>query len=158
MNRVNKIIENKLYADYMKRLCALEEDRVFCGHDLEHLLSVARIMLIKSYEENINIDKEIVYASSLLHDIGRVEEYERGVPHANASARIARIILSQSGYNPEETALITDAIADHNQTEPLSELGRLLRYADKISRNCFLCPAYAECKWSEEEKNKRVII
>ena len=37
-------------------------------------------------------------------------------------------------------------------------LSQLLCRADKLSRNCFSCPAEGECNWSIDKKNRRITI
>lgn len=151
------IIKNKIFLEYMTELKNLEKDRIFCLHDIEHLLNVARIMQLINLEENKNIDKELIYASALLHDIGRVIQYKYGKNHAKASVDIAKTILDECGYNNNEINVICDAIEKHN-SESTSELAKLLKYADKKSRNCYLCLARNECYWSESKKNDTILI
>lgn len=158
MNKVNDILNNELFQISIKKICNFERKRIFCKHDLGHLLNVARIMLIKAYEEDISIDKEVIYSTALLHDIGRGLQYENGEPHVKAGVKIAKKILSQCNYNKREIEMISFAILNHNDLEETDQLSSLLKYADKISRNCFLCSAYKECNWSEEKKNKGVIL
>lgn len=158
MDRVNNILKNERYQVCLKKINEYEMDRIFCRHDMEHFLSVARIMLIKSFEDNISVDKEIIYAVALLHDIGRALQYEKGQDHASAGEEIAEKILVECGYLKHEIEAISIAILTHNQRQGSEPLGHLLQYADKTSRNCFLCPAYGECNWTEENKNKGVVL
>ena len=51
MNKVNEIINNKLFIDKIQKLKLIEKDRIFCKHGIEHLLDVARIAYIKNLEE-----------------------------------------------------------------------------------------------------------
>ena len=85
MERINKILNNSKYKDYLNRNSFCEKDRVFCKHNLEHFLDVSRIAYIMVLEGNMNISKEIIYAIGLLHDIGRWVEYEGGEKHNKAS-------------------------------------------------------------------------
>jgi putative nucleotidyltransferase with HDIG domain len=157
-NRVNEIIKNERYQLCLKKISEYEMERVFCRHDMDHFLSVARIMLIKSLEDHIPIDKETIYAVALLHDIGRVLQYEKGQNHAKAGEQIAKEILQECGYQEDEIEAISNAIVMHNDQQGNHQLCSLLQYADKISRNCFLCPALQECNWPEEKKNRGVIV
>ena len=50
----------------MSDLAKKEEDRIFCIHDIEHCLDVARISYILAFENGIKIDKDIVYGAALL--------------------------------------------------------------------------------------------
>lgn len=158
MRRVNAILNNETFLKYMKQIAAFEKERIFCRHDIEHCLSVARLMLIQSYEEQLGIDKEVIYAAALLHDIGRALQYESGIPHEKAGGILAGQILKQCNYTEEETERILGSILTHNRSEKLDSLGECLRRADQLSRNCFACPASKECNWTEEKKNKGVIL
>ena len=85
MSRIDRIIQNPQYVDTLKRLQVLETDRIFCRHDISHFMSVARLMWIEVLEQQLAVDREVVYAAALLHDIGRVAQVEHGIPHEQAS-------------------------------------------------------------------------
>ena len=93
MERVNKIFNSTIYKDYLNRLEAYEEKREFCRHNLEHFLDMSRIAYMMVLEKNLQYSKEVIYAIGLLHDIGRVEQYEKGIGHHIASFNIAKEIL-----------------------------------------------------------------
>ena len=76
MNRIDKIIQQPKYTDMLSHLQALETDRIFCRHDISHFMSVARLMWIEVLEQQLSVDREVVYAAALLHDIGRKEQFE----------------------------------------------------------------------------------
>lgn len=158
MERVNQIIKHPSYIQLMAELSKYEKNRIFCKHDIEHLLGVARIMLLSSYERSLTLDKESIYAAALLHDIGRVSQYTLGVSHEEAGCELATVILKECGYSEEENRVICHAIRNHNQPKDNDLLGELLRYADKLSRNCYFCTASSNCNWSEEKKNKGVTL
>lgn len=158
MIRINKILENSIFRKCLQDLEEAEKERIFCRHGIEHLLSVARIMQIYALENSINIDKEIIYATALLHDIGRANAYRLNTDHAEESAKIAQRILTDLGFYDKDIAEIVFAVLHHNDSENSNELCSLLRTADKQSRNCFSCSAYKECNWSENKKNKGVIV
>ena len=155
MDRVNRILQNKEYQLYLGKNVAAEDERIFCRHNMEHFLDVARIAMLLNVERNLGIDKGTLYAAALLHDIGRWKEYEDGTPHEVASARIAPKILADCGYTEEERALICKAILSHRDASvaPEESLDGILYEADKLSRPCHSCQAKALCKWSEEKKN-----
>ena len=71
MERINWILNHPLYTSSYNQLKDLEKDRIFCCHQMPHLLDVARIAYIRNLEEHLGLDKEIIYAASLLHDIGK---------------------------------------------------------------------------------------
>ncbi|HCT65056.1 MAG TPA: hypothetical protein DIC60_07340 [Lachnospiraceae bacterium] len=158
MSRINNILKNEKYRNYLDRLMCFEKDRKFCHHDIEHFLGVARIMMIKNQEENFNIDKDVIYAIALLHDIGRVLQYEKGINHSKASAEIAKEILEKCQYSSNEIEIITSAISKHNIANDDNYINNLLKYADRISRNCFICPAFDDCNWDDLKKNKGVTL
>jgi uncharacterized protein len=158
MERVNAILNNPIYIANLKIIEESEKKRIFCKHDLEHFLNVARIMKIKALEDNLPIATSIIYATSFLHDLGRSIQYTLGEDHAKASARLAREILPTCNFTFEEIELIAFAIQNHNSKDSNEPLAKLLCYADKISRNCFICPAKKACNWPENKKNKGVTI
>ena len=43
MPRLNAVVNHEVYQTYYKRICECETDRVFCCHQMNHLLDVARI-------------------------------------------------------------------------------------------------------------------
>lgn len=153
MERVNRILTHPVFRQKLTELEALEREREFCRHGLDHLLAVARLMLIYNGEEGAGIPREILYAAALLHDIGRGSQYTAGIPHEQAGVEIAAPILADCGFDGEESRRILAAIGSHRENESRSELGRLLYQADKKSRACFACPVSAACNWPEEKKN-----
>lgn len=158
MNRFNSIYRHKRYRELLSRLQKLESDRKFCRHHLQHFLDVARIMYIIDLEENLNISKDIIYSAALLHDIGRVSQYVDGIPHNEAGAAIADEILKDCGFDETERNRICSAILCHRHDSAVQNdgLSRLLSRADKLSRNCFDCPASDECYWSSDIKNPEI--
>ena len=156
MSRIDRIIQNPQYVDTLKRLQVLETDRIFCRHDSSPFMSVARLMWIEVLEQQLPVDREVVYAAALLHDIGRVAQMEHGIPHEQASAEFAKQILSDAGFNEEELREVTAAILSHRKESTTSTLGRILYQADKRSRACWCCGASNLCNWPEEKKNKGI--
>lgn len=153
MENVNKILHHPKYKSLLEELNELEKDREFCNHTLEHFLDVARIAYITVLEEGLNYNKEVIYSIALLHDIGRVLQYNKGIDHNEGSAMIANELLGETLFNKEEKDQIIKAIKDHRK-ESEDELSKIIYKSDKLSRNCFNCKAYEECYWSEEKKNK----
>lgn len=158
MERPNCILQHPKYRACLEQVEQYEQDRIFCRHQTEHFLDVARIAWILNLEEEKHLAKDIVYAAALLHDIGRYIQYMDGTPHEQASADLAPEILADCGYLEEERAQILGAIAAHRnreeaRREPLKDI---LYRADKASRACFACKAEAMCNWKEEKKNKEL--
>ncbi|MDD3027311.1 MAG: HD domain-containing protein [Erysipelotrichaceae bacterium] len=158
MERVDLIINHPDFIRIITKLKKVEKNREFCIHDLEHLLNVARIMMIKNLEENLGFEKEIIYATALLHDIGKLHQYKTKEKHAPYGAILAAGILRDCRFNEAETAMMAQAIKTHSDDEATNPLGELLRTSDKLSRNCFLCPARDKCNWDDKKKNKGVTI
>ncbi len=157
MNRIENILSDDSYKSYISDIENKEKNRKFCCHGLEHCLDVARIAYIISLEEKTGIDKELIYAAALLHDIGRAAEYRDGSPHHETGAEIAEEILSHTGFNPGEIKTICHAITCHKSESDGDGLSSLLYRADKLSRCCFRCGAYDECYWDEAMKNKTIL-
>lgn len=158
MERVDRIIKHEIFIGELKKLSRLEADRIYCRHDIDHLLSVARVAYITALEEEIPVKKNRIYAAALLHDIGRAAQYETGVPHNRAGALLAEQILIDCGFDGEERKEILDAILNHRSGEAGGEsaLGKLICVADKKSRACFACRAQDTCNWPMEQKNYHV--
>ncbi len=158
MDRVNSILNHEDFKDNIHKNDLYESERRFCKHDLEHLLSVARIAYIINLEENLHIDKEIIYACALLHDLGRNVQYEKGIPHEEAGAYIAKGILKDSKFKEEETCDILCAIRSHRVSKNENPLNSLMYRADKLSRNCFNCKSFDDCNWDLNKKNLKIFV
>lgn len=163
MKRVNAILNHPLYRSYYHRLENLEQNRTFCRHQMPHLLDTARIAYIRCLEEGYTLDKEVIYAAAILHDIGKALQYEEKIPHevcgADISAEILGTLAPEYAFTPEERDMILTAVRGHRKLRKNPELlERLLYESDKASRTCFACPANLQCSWSEEKKNKEILI
>ena len=163
MDRVNAIWNHPLYQKYYRRLESLEESRTFCRHQMPHLLDVARIARIRSLEDGMELDADVIYAAAILHDIGKSLQYEEKIPHETAGVRIAGEILDsldgEAAFTEEEKRMILTAIRGHRRLRQDPEpLERLLYESDKASRMCLVCPAERMCDWSEEKKNMEIKV
>lgn len=163
MKRVNAIFRHPLYQTYYRRLEEAEQGRIFCRHQMTHLLDVARIAYIRSLEEGLGLDREVIYAAAVLHDIGKVLQYEEGLPHEITGEKIAAEILDglagENAFSETEKVMILTAIRGHRKLRDEPEvLERILYESDKASRMCFACPAEPQCDWNEEKKNKEIRI
>ena len=146
MEKINLILNNPEFINYLNKNQEFEIDRIYCSHNEQHFLDVARVAYILNLENGLAIDKETIYALGLLHDIGRWMEYEKGIDHAFASSILAEGILKKSGYSKENIDEILIAIEGHRNNDGFSILGKLLYKADKLSRNCISCKARSTCK------------
>lgn len=155
MERIDRILNNEIFRGNLEKNRMAEAKREFCHHDMVHFLDVARIGVIINLEEGFHIQKDLIYACGLLHDIGKHEQYETGIRHEITSAQIAPKILEQCGFDQEETGLIVAAILSHRDSLVSKEknLRGLLYRADKASRACFACQAEADCNWQDVKKN-----
>ena len=156
MEKINKIYNSQMYRKELVYITNDEQNRIYCKHNLEHFLDVARIAYILNLEQNLGYDKEVIYAIGLLHDIGRHKEYEMGANHHIASANIAKIILKEAGFNKNEIDMIYDAIISHRNRTGKNKLNEIIYAADKMSRKCYACGALDTCKWSNNKKNKEI--
>lgn len=156
MNRVNLILENSKYQEYIDKIKQAEEDRIFCLHNMSHFMDVARIAYSINLEEGLGLPKEWIYATALLHDIGRFKQYEDGTPHELASAELAPEILAETGFEEQEEIL--KAIREHRNKEIAKEksLAGIIYRADKLSRPCFVCEAEKQCDWKKSKKNMKI--
>ncbi|NLA12544.1 MAG: HD domain-containing protein [Firmicutes bacterium] len=159
MKRVNRILADDDYRLYLHRNKTAEEQRSFCRHDLEHLLTVARLTYLLLLEKECrHLSREIAYSAGLLHDIGRWKEYRGEGDHAAHSAALAGPILERAGFTPPERELIVKAIAQHRRSVPgehRSPLSEALYRADELSRLCFACDTRKECRRLEQRPHWR---
>ena len=159
MKRVELLINDSLYREYMKNNQEEEMEPKFCQHDFSHHLDVARIAYILVLEQNdlnyfikeSNLSgklaaKEVIYAAGLLHDIGKWKEYREGIDHASYGSYLAKDILTRSFFNPDEVGIISQAIYEHRNIDTdMSFLGERLHRADNLSRICSKCPDLEHC-------------
>lgn len=158
MIRIEQIMAHPLYIKAMAGIQDAEQERIFCRHGLGHCLDVARILYIMVLEQQLDYDKEVIYAAALLHDVGRYEEYIQQISHHEAGIRMSEEILEACDFTENEKAMILQAIGDHKEyDEKGQEFSRLLYRADKWSRGCYACKAREDCYWEEERKNSTII-
>lgn len=160
MERINGILENDLYQEYLERNKQAEAQRRFCHHNMGHFLDVARIAMILNIEDNYGQSKEMIYGAALLHDIGRWVQYEDETPHEQASVKLAPQILLSCGFSKEEAEEILTAIINHRNADVRQNksLSGLLYRADKLSRPCFACDMEKECNWKNNKKNLKLLV
>lgn len=152
MNRFNDILHSEKYNEFLNRIAFLEKDRIFCKHDLEHFLNVARIAYVLVLENEIDISKELVYTTALLHDIGRFVQYENGTDHEIASVELSKPLLEQAGFSEAEENIIINGIIGHRRGGN-TQFGDIMYKSDKLSRECYRCQSSSQCNWKEENKN-----
>ena len=155
MENINIILNNKEYKQALEKLSEYEKNREFCNHTIEHFIDVSRIAYIMVLEEKLNVSKEVIYAIGLLHDIGRVKQYEEGIHHDIASVEMSKEILKETSFTDKEINIILNGIANHRK-ESDNKVEEIIYKADKLSRQCFNCKAEKECYWSSEKKNFKI--
>lgn len=163
MDRVNRLLHHANFISYLQAIEECEIDRIYCKHNMVHLMDVARLTYIKVLMEKLPLEQSVIYATALLHDIGKPQQYRQNIPHEQASAKLAPAILKDCDYTPDEIKLITQMIRYHRgftldyEAEQISSEAKrmiqLFQEADKQSRMCFACKAQATCKWPQEKKN-----
>ena len=160
MQRVNSICSHPLWKSCVSKIRDLERERIFCCHDTSHFLDVARIAWIENLEKRLAISREMIYAATMLHDIGRHLQYMQGVPHDEGSVSIASDILKDSGFDEKEQAEILSAIRMHRNPDAASrdDLAGIIYRADKKSRICAFCSASDKCNWPESKKNMKITV
>ena len=162
MKRVNEIYDHPVFQEKFRALQEVEKDRLFCKHTLEHLIDVARLMYIYALEHDLSISKELIYATALMHDIGRIDQIEQGTPHEKAGAALCDVILPDCGFSEEETAVIQDAILHHRNRTYESEVpGEPETPVDKEGPTVIkVTPGNStnlgECNWDEEKMNLKI--
>jgi len=157
MERLQRILNHPLFQSHLWCNTETEISRDFCGHGLEHSLDVARIAYIHNLESALGFDKELIYATALLHDLTKWKQDLDGIPHHSSAIEPATRILEECGFSAEEIRVITHAIFNHRtKSEEGAGFDSLIYTADKGSRNCFSCKVSGQCSWSPEKQNKTV--
>ncbi|MCL6561001.1 MAG: HD domain-containing protein [Firmicutes bacterium] len=166
MERVERVLEDPFYRECLACNADRESGRIFCRHDFQHMLDVARIAYIMVLEaceperiaDSCNLAslpalREAVYAAGLVHDIARWIQYDTGEDHALAGARLAGPLLVRAGFNTVEVGLVTSAVREHRSSaEKTTLLGKILCLADDLSRPCGRCAVKGECyKFAKKE-------
>lgn len=155
MKNRQQILNHDLYKKYLKEIHELEIGRVFCLHNMEHLVDVENIMYKLNMKYELGYEKKLIYGAALLHDIGKSSQYKDGMEHTIIGAQIATDILRDCNYSKTEIEIISSAIKAHSGFTETIGFSELLRKADKLSRKCYQCEAVSMCKWPKEMRNKR---
>lgn len=157
MERIEKILHHRQYRIWLENNAVAEKDRIFCRHDLEHSLAVARISYILWLEQQGDPkEKPYFYGAALLHDIGKWQKKDYPEKdHGALSAALAQEILGDCGFNKKEQEKIIRAILWHSGSERRAEIAQkeiktfeeVFYLADKLSRDCWRCAAQDACYW-----------
>jgi len=103
------------------------------AHTLDHTLRVYSLSM--QLGKGLPVNKRVLEAAALLHDVGRPREAESNVSHSILSGNMSRDFLRNLGYTTEEIERIVDAIRTHRYSEgiePHTIEGQILSDADKI--------------------------
>lgn len=178
MKNSNKVLKHPIFIQFLQDIKAIEADRIYCHHELEHAMDVARLAWIYylegmaattvssgdkkcclNEESSLAELKDFIYTASLLHDIGRVAQYQTGVHHSISGLEPAKRIMEEIEIPSEWVPQILDIIAEHGNDPDQSEknVGYYIAKADHDCRLCFSCSAYDSCKWTEDEKNNSIV-
>ena len=57
--RVNRILRDEEYLKYIHEIEELEHDRIFCRHNMEHFLNVARIACLLDHEDSYDTSEPV---------------------------------------------------------------------------------------------------
>lgn len=159
MEKIAVLQRDEEFLSLLRRIEESERDRIFCRHGLTHLLDSARIAWIDVLENRLPLDKPVVYAAALLHDLGRA--YGQ-TDHSAAALDACRRILLRSGFDSGEAEEILLAIRSHGEKsapdDELSLLSAVIRRADGRSRPCYACPAAGECYWPDARRNHSITV
>ncbi len=181
MKYTDRVLKHPLFVEVMEKIKVLEASRIYCRHHLEHGIDVARMAWIYYLEDRMDgmakvwtmrpqmnypewreekeEMKDLIYTCALLHDLGRVAQYETGIHHSVAGIPLVKEILSDIQVPTEWEPQILDVVSEHSQGEYSEDCKNLEYYimkADHDCRLCFACQAKDTCKWSEEEMNHTV--
>lgn len=156
MKNTNLILNSDIVQQKLERLRKLEDERIYCRHNLRHFFDVARICYILCLENGLSVNKDLIYTTAILHDLGREEQMTDGTSHEISSVAFAEQCLAWTDFDEEEKNLILQAIAHHRTKDEQISFTSLFYKADKLSRDCFNCKAYELCYWSDEKKNNEV--
>ena len=103
------------------------------AHTLDHTIRVYTLSMTLC--EGLKVNKRVLEAAALLHDIGRPKEEETGISHSLVSGEIGSQILRDLGYEESEIRHVTESIRTHRfseRLEPTSIEGQILSDADKL--------------------------
>lgn len=113
-----------------------------------HVLVVAKYAreLAKKYGANEDLSE----AAALLHDIADVEMPRMSPDHEKVSLEIARRIMTEAGFTPDEISLVVDDAVRyhscHDSKKPKSAEGLILATADSLAH--LKTDFYIHATWS----------
>jgi len=104
------------------------------AHDNQHIYRVLFHAL--DIAANYKVNKDVLIAASLLHDIGRDLQFSNPqIDHAIAGANMAYEFLKQTGWSDNSAQHVRDCISTHryrNNNPPVSIEAKILFDSDKL--------------------------
>ena len=67
MEYVARLLHQEQYRKTVKKIARLEADRIYCRHNMEHFMDVARLAQIRNLKEQLGLDEEMIYLYAALH-------------------------------------------------------------------------------------------
>ena len=176
MKFTEKLLKHPEFLRLQKRVQQIEQDRIYCHHELSHALDVCRMAWMMYLEDqmqellgsgsetglknkydmasvlensekmteagqaastadvsetkmvNLQEKKDQFYVTGLLHDIGRVAQYETGEHHSEAGMRIAEGLLTDIEYPAEWMAQTLQIVGVHHGREESREESCTMEY------------------------------
>ena len=105
------------------------------AHDSLHVYRVLcqALRIARGYNE---VNQDILIASCLLHDIGRMKEFQNPkLCHAIEGGKMAYMFMKELGWNEEDCTHIQDCITTHSfrtDNQPKTLEAKILFDADKL--------------------------
>lgn len=110
-------MSNKWEKELIRRLKTLyfmakQDGRMFPEHDLNHAQRVKNLCFFINEKDSLNLDKEILTASALLHDIGYISD--DSPEHVKSSIQIAQGLLPKIQFPRNKIASVIVCIKNHD--------------------------------------------
>ncbi len=124
----------------MNDVSAIETYMLSCmkdsAHDAQHIYRVLGLAEDIAGREGGTIDRDILTAACLLHDIGREEQFkDPAVCHAEAGSEKAYAFLLRLGWSEARAAWVRDCVLTHRyrtDRRPATMEAKILFDADKL--------------------------
>ena len=135
LQRIADFVRARQKEMYLKREDRAEFDRLLVGLDYRwrHTLRVAQWGKIIAEAEGADV--ELVVAACLLHDVASFDVMPNDNDHGRVGAQIARPLLNETGYTPEQVENICTSVAEHaDVADPSTLEARVVTDADNVDR------------------------
>lgn len=97
----NTIIRHRIFKKCYNEIAKEETNRIFADM-IWVIFRCGQIDDDFNVKEDLKISDDMIYATALLHDIGRHIQYRQGIGHEISSAQIAPLILDDCDFTVEE--------------------------------------------------------